>query len=352
MNRLASQILPLLVLLLPLQLLAGLPAHRNYTEADGLASAHIYCVLQDREGFIWVSTEAGVSRFDGYEFTNFSLADGIADTEVFSIHEDSQGRIWQLGANGRVSYYLNGQFFNTSNDSTLRGLDWDSFHLSFLEDSNGNIWFGNQAYGTACYTANNTVRSFKREADWTWRSSHGIFEDEEGKVWVHVPAGRLLLTADGPKLMSESDLLPELTLRSALRSDGALYGLSRQKVWMQETAAGKWEEQTFLLRENEYPIHMTIDEDDQLWMCTSKGLKLYTSEEVMQQRGGKALIENASVSWTIRDREGNVWASTLDKGLFVFPALNMESYGMVDGLRWLSPSEPVPKACRAPFFKW
>ena len=250
---------------------AGLPAHRNYTEADGLASAHVYCVLQDRNGFIWVSTEAGVSRFDGYEFTNYSLADGLADTEIFSLHEDSQGRIWHLGANGRVSYYLDGQIFNSNTDTTLKALDLDAFYLCMLEDSKGNIWFGNQAYGAACYTVDHKVRSYLGSANWRWSATYGIFEDDDGRIWAHVPMGRLDLSGQA------AVELPE----------GALYGVTRHAVWQQRAGSQHWEEQQYMLEDGEYPVHMVLDTTQRLWMCTSRGLKLFESSEVSRQVGGR-----------------------------------------------------------------
>lgn len=44
---------------------------RNYTTSDGLPNNHIERIAQDRNGFLWIATWDGLSRFDGYEFRNY-----------------------------------------------------------------------------------------------------------------------------------------------------------------------------------------------------------------------------------------------------------------------------------------
>ena len=50
---------------------------RVYTSADGLASGFINHVMRDSHGFIWFCTRDGLSRFDGYRFTNYKVGDGL-----------------------------------------------------------------------------------------------------------------------------------------------------------------------------------------------------------------------------------------------------------------------------------
>ncbi|MEM7038564.1 MAG: two-component regulator propeller domain-containing protein, partial [Bacteroidota bacterium] len=44
---------------------------RHYALDEGLPGIMSYYVMQDRRGYIWIGTESGVARFDGYAFTNF-----------------------------------------------------------------------------------------------------------------------------------------------------------------------------------------------------------------------------------------------------------------------------------------
>lgn len=71
---------------------------RLYTSADGLANSHIYDIFQDSKGFIWISTENGLSKFDGMKFSTFrydrSNENTIASNTIRNVHEDSKGRFW------------------------------------------------------------------------------------------------------------------------------------------------------------------------------------------------------------------------------------------------------------------
>jgi len=114
---------------------------RHYTVNDGLASSTVYTMLNDSKGYLWMCTEAGVSRFDGHKFTNFSTENGLSDNEMLRVYEDSKGRIWFLGFNGTLSYFLNGKFFNPGNDTLLAQAVSKGAFVGFFEDKLHRLWF-------------------------------------------------------------------------------------------------------------------------------------------------------------------------------------------------------------------
>jgi ligand-binding sensor domain-containing protein len=120
---------------------AQLPFHRAYTTRDGLSSDLVYSAIEDKEGYLWFCTDAGVSRFDGTEFMNLGPSDGLSDNEVLSVFEDSKGRIWFLTVNGRLSYWLNGTIHNGATDPILEEFRGQASWNNACEDSNGMIWF-------------------------------------------------------------------------------------------------------------------------------------------------------------------------------------------------------------------
>src|SRR5580765_7243042 len=69
-------------------------SYTNFNIKNGLAGSTAYCITQDKDGFIWIGTETGVSRFDGAHFKNFTSSDGLPDAEILQIFADSKGRIW------------------------------------------------------------------------------------------------------------------------------------------------------------------------------------------------------------------------------------------------------------------
>lgn len=88
-----------------LLLLAALPVNaqrlsvRHYDVSDGLAHSHVGAIYQDRKGYLWFGTREGLSRFDGYRFTNYGVRDGLGHVIVNAMAEDRQGRLW-VGTNG------------------------------------------------------------------------------------------------------------------------------------------------------------------------------------------------------------------------------------------------------------
>ncbi|RYD71776.1 MAG: hypothetical protein EOP53_23080, partial [Sphingobacteriales bacterium] len=66
----------------------------NYSVNDGLIQSQVSGIVQDKQGHLWVSSEGGVSRFDGKKFTQFTTAEGLISNNVYSMACDARGRMW------------------------------------------------------------------------------------------------------------------------------------------------------------------------------------------------------------------------------------------------------------------
>ena len=67
---------------------------KSYSVADGLLRDAVYKIKQDSRGFLWFCTVEGVSRFDGYAFTNLTTDDGLPDRHVNDFLETRDGTIY------------------------------------------------------------------------------------------------------------------------------------------------------------------------------------------------------------------------------------------------------------------
>jgi two-component sensor histidine kinase len=92
----------------------------HYDVKDGLAGSTVFDLCQDKDGFIWFATEAGISRFDGTHFKNFTTSDGLPETEIIKLFCDSKGRIWMAPFKNSICYYYNGKIHNQENDPVLK----------------------------------------------------------------------------------------------------------------------------------------------------------------------------------------------------------------------------------------
>ncbi len=140
-------------------------SHINYTMNDGLPSSQVYSAFQDSKGYMWFATDAGVSRFNGYEFENFNTNNGLTDNTVFLIREDQKGRIWFGTFNCQLSYYYKGKIHPYKyNDRILKTLSGKGQLQSFSIDEYNNIWMGFIRKGLVKVTFNGKINHYKRQA--------------------------------------------------------------------------------------------------------------------------------------------------------------------------------------------
>src|SRR5213080_5162326 len=77
---------------------------KPYTVADGLPNNVINKIVRDSRGFLWFCTGEGLSRFDGYAFTNYGVDQGLPHTAVNDFIETRSGELWIATNAGLVRF--------------------------------------------------------------------------------------------------------------------------------------------------------------------------------------------------------------------------------------------------------
>lgn len=110
---------------------------RNWSSMDGLPQDHIRAIVRTHDGFLWLGTDAGLTRFDGRVFKTYGLRDGLAAVTVLSLMEASDGALWIGTLGGGVSVMRDGQVVKsfTQADGLPKGRT-----PTLAEDKNGRIW--------------------------------------------------------------------------------------------------------------------------------------------------------------------------------------------------------------------
>ena len=116
-----------------------------YNADNGLPQSSVTCLYQDSYGFIWVGSQNGLARFDGYTFESFQrspvIANSIGDGYIHAIAEDANKNIW-VGTRSGLSCLSRstGQFRNIHFGADGRMPRNDETIQSLLFDRHGTLW--------------------------------------------------------------------------------------------------------------------------------------------------------------------------------------------------------------------
>jgi signal transduction histidine kinase/ligand-binding sensor domain-containing protein len=111
---------------------------------QGLSLGSVNCIMQDRYGFLWVGTQDGLNRYDGYNFTVYrrERADStsLQDTWISSVIEDHEGTLWVAGGYNLHRYNRATNTFQKMPFISVFGVNSGQAIRRIYEDSKGFIW--------------------------------------------------------------------------------------------------------------------------------------------------------------------------------------------------------------------
>ncbi len=91
----------------------------SWDSQDGLAQNSVVAIKQSADGYLWVGTRGGLSRFDGVRFHNFGMVDGLEGLDVVDILEDGKGGLWLGTFGGGLSHWTNGEIVTWTTEDGL-----------------------------------------------------------------------------------------------------------------------------------------------------------------------------------------------------------------------------------------
>ncbi len=84
------------------------PAYFSYNVENGGPANEVYCITQDKQGYIWIGCDAGLYRFNGVRFEHFSSPE-LSSRSISGVCQSSSGRIYGYNFNGQLLYVENGR---------------------------------------------------------------------------------------------------------------------------------------------------------------------------------------------------------------------------------------------------
>ncbi len=296
--------------------------------ADKLSSSTTNFICQDQYGYIWVGTQFGLNKFDGYRFTHYYTDEDDSTTiqgnEVTCLFADSKNRLWVGGARGLSRYdHATNQFvryrFPTGILPRIECI---------YEDRDGNILVCTSGYGLYSIRSGRNVvtqeRQFSRSEINNFPSA--LFEDDQHCFWWGCQTDTITRAkASGLQPTAIKDFVsPYGPVMTFLRTDArgflcvCAYGILRYDyVSAQLTDAGF---DLSAIGANVSVRAAMIDHAGNIYIGTSgRGLFVIPKGSKTLQRvesgGGKYDLSTANVNNIFEDKDQNLWVSCSRKGL-------------------------------------
>lgn len=172
---------------------------RHYSVEDGLSQSVVFDLMQARDGFLWLATQDGLNRFDGYEFEVFSNdpADSttLSSNWISSLFEDEQGRLW-VGTHGGGLNLLNretGQFQSFRADPNDASSLPDDVVTDIVQDGSGEIWVSTYGGLARLNEEGDAFVVYRVDPErGAWLSTNRVLTlgvDVTGRLWVGTDLG-------------------------------------------------------------------------------------------------------------------------------------------------------------------
>lgn len=304
---------------------------RLYTSND-LSSSLIRCIIQDKYGFVWVGTNYGLNRFDGYKFSTYlcNPADTttIQDNDIVRLYPYSKEFLFVATNRGLYKYsYLTNSFQHI----VLEKKDEKIRISSLIEDGKHNLLIGTAGYGAyrLDMTTGKVTRLSRKSANSVDNFFAMLFFDAEGYLWQanHTKVLRKY-KYDGKsiKLVSVYEPKDLFGIRKLYAADKKGFFVAHTGGIMRyDYASHRFSRYDFDFSAHQgagYISAATLDKYGNLWLGTSgdgtfkipHGSRKAYRVELNNQ---SFIFDNAHISDLLIDRDGNQWYGCYMKGLFL-----------------------------------
>jgi signal transduction histidine kinase/ligand-binding sensor domain-containing protein len=295
-----------------------------WTQQQGLPQDTIRAITQTTDGFLWVGTDEGLARFDGYEFVAFGKDQGnLPSNSVNVLAAGSDGAVW-IGTPGGLTRCSQGRFQTFTQKDGLPG----NAVTALFVDHQGSLWI--VASGNLSRFDGSRFTNFPRGRDLPLQVVRGVWEDRRHVLYVagtssvvRLENGRFQSIFEPSQLAGD---FPATVLKDQREDLWILgyRGLIRASRDGRVVRYGSREGLTdpFELRA------MVEDRDGNLWVATNSGLARLEGDRFRTLTDGPA---QDGVRSLFEDRGGNLWAGS-NHGLLRFRDDAFTVFGIAEGL--------------------
>jgi len=313
----------------------------QYSTEQGLSSNTIFGILQDKYGFIWISTEEGLNKFDGKDFTQFAVNKGryaLSHNYAQTLLLTHDGNIWAGTTNGLNIYdYKSDSIIQVRKDTKPLHLVYNDITCLAQGIDSNRIWIG--TYGDAInYYDNQTKRFYKLQLPTTHSFPQpvnvvSVLEDDNNRLWIGTQHDGIYQYHLEKKNLIKYNL-PENA--STIRT---IYQDNFRRIWI-GTSEG-----CYLFNETKqtpeklnYPLSLSEtsinafreDKNGKIWIGTELFLMSFDarsfsltekfSYRTLFQQKFSSNIDCTNINALFVDRDNNIWVGTTWGGVSMLEA--------------------------------
>ncbi len=310
-------------------------AHRIWRSEDGLLQDTASALLETRDGFLWIGTEAGLVRFDGATFEHYSriTVPRFVHNDIHCLAETAEGAIW-IGTSEPGLYRFQGgvvQAFGPAEglpDRPIRRL---------LRDRQGTLWV---APAEGALLRFDGTRFQPVPTDASRLRIQALVEDAEGGLWVGTAGSGLWRLRNGRLVLAA--LTAEEITALEIRADGqVLVGTRSQGLMVLNE--GRLEVPAWSRRLPAKPIRSLMrDREGDLWIGLEQGGLYRRTREGLLEASPSLLGSRWTPLSLLEDSSGAIWAGSEDRGLRVIYPVPFQTVQVMGA----DPEEPAWMVCQ------
>jgi len=300
----------------------------HYTKKEGLINNSILCMLEDKKGNLWFGTLAGVCSFDGRNFIQFSDSEGLLNEEIKCMKEDAQGNLWFGTTRGLVKY----DGATMVHFTTKEGLSHNNIECIAGDDA-GNLWIGTFGGGVCKYDGERFIH-FTQKDGLPSNFVSSVLSDNNNTIWISTYTDGVC-KYDGKFIIpvTNKEGLPDNNIQSVIQARNG-------DLWFASNSSGltKFDGQLFTsYKEKEglnstYILALLEDKSGNLWIGTEGGgLYIYQGHRFTHFDKTEGLSHNEVFS-ILQDKKKNFRFGTSGGGVNFYDGKSFSHYTETQGL--------------------
>lgn len=303
---------------------------QNYSTSDGLVHKFVYNIIRDSEGFVWIATSNGLSRFDSYSFKNYTHQEGdpqsLQGTAVYGLTEGRDNKIW-LSTDAGLEYFdKEKEVFYYVDNEVLKD---KFFHKDIYIDEDGLVWLYNPQTHFVVYDLVNdsVVMQIDRLGGKTLGKNLTIshFLVDKGKIWIAGKEEKALydIKTKEYKVLDTTSIIHCHTIRKAGKKNIVISDMHDGIYIIDiENESGQWIKKDFIeskIGKEVAFFDAVIDADGTVWASVNPGVVSVKGEAVNYYNydSKELYFDGYVVSCFHRDYDDNIWVGSYEHGIFL-----------------------------------